>query len=441
MINLSCPKCETELEIDDGFAGGICRCFDCGTLMTVPAKANGRAEMLTRARPKRPGAPGEPPPSESADRGRADQPSEPPKPRPGRPASPTEPAPEPRAAGAGADKPGAAEPTTPEPSTPQARPEAKAEAEGAGEAGVEAGGATTLVTASGREVRVTEDQLDRVAVAQRRRVGIRAGALVLIIVVVGGLTAAAVVLGLNLLQSIRLEEQKNQQVDNGNDPNTDPIDIEDVLAFDPARNPYRMTTPNVMGLPIDADRETTLAIIVDASYSMTDFYGHVSRLLPISVETLTGGPPVQLWLARADLLRRAGAGEGAGGEGPLDRQAAAAMLADAEDQIAGQQKLADAVADALDTGGAGHIVMICHFKPTGEDLDAIASAVESADAKLDIIQLGKWSASFEQFADSIEGRYIDISESMLDQWRAESINPSPRDNGGGDQPGDADPAP
>jgi hypothetical protein len=36
MINISCPNCSTDLQIDDGFRGGVCRCFDCGTLMTVP---------------------------------------------------------------------------------------------------------------------------------------------------------------------------------------------------------------------------------------------------------------------------------------------------------------------------------------------------------------------------------------------------------------------
>jgi hypothetical protein len=35
------------LELDAGFAGGVCRCSNCGTLMTVPSDA-GKAESLTR---------------------------------------------------------------------------------------------------------------------------------------------------------------------------------------------------------------------------------------------------------------------------------------------------------------------------------------------------------------------------------------------------------
>src|SRR5688500_4899472 len=50
MITITCTNCKTVLEIDDAFAGGVCRCRHCGTIQTVPA--------LSR-RPVRPGTPGE----------------------------------------------------------------------------------------------------------------------------------------------------------------------------------------------------------------------------------------------------------------------------------------------------------------------------------------------------------------------------------------------
>lgn len=63
MIKINCPQCNEQLEVDVGFAGGICRCFECGTLMTVPARTGGKAEQLKRsARPARPARPGEPTP-------------------------------------------------------------------------------------------------------------------------------------------------------------------------------------------------------------------------------------------------------------------------------------------------------------------------------------------------------------------------------------------
>jgi len=44
MISLTCTSCKRGLEIDDAFAGGVCRCQHCGTIQTVPAalKQGGR---------------------------------------------------------------------------------------------------------------------------------------------------------------------------------------------------------------------------------------------------------------------------------------------------------------------------------------------------------------------------------------------------------------
>ena len=36
MISLECSNCKTVLNIDDAFAGGVCRCQQCGTIQTVP---------------------------------------------------------------------------------------------------------------------------------------------------------------------------------------------------------------------------------------------------------------------------------------------------------------------------------------------------------------------------------------------------------------------
>jgi hypothetical protein len=65
-IELECPECDELLELDAGFAGGVCRCSSCGALMTVPADPQrGKAEQLTRpeapGEPARPARPDEPP--------------------------------------------------------------------------------------------------------------------------------------------------------------------------------------------------------------------------------------------------------------------------------------------------------------------------------------------------------------------------------------------
>jgi hypothetical protein len=47
-IELECPSCDQVLELDIGFAGGVCRCSDCGALMTVPEpEADAGTEMGT----------------------------------------------------------------------------------------------------------------------------------------------------------------------------------------------------------------------------------------------------------------------------------------------------------------------------------------------------------------------------------------------------------
>src|SRR5580658_2635606 len=55
MIRVSCVHCHQILEIDDAFAGGVCRCQYCGTIQTVPSRdASGKtvrvaAKSLYRA--------------------------------------------------------------------------------------------------------------------------------------------------------------------------------------------------------------------------------------------------------------------------------------------------------------------------------------------------------------------------------------------------------
>jgi hypothetical protein len=63
MIQLICTHCKAMLEIDDGFAGGACRCQHCGTIQTVPshlkqkAAAGKPSQTLYRSRPQNIGVP------------------------------------------------------------------------------------------------------------------------------------------------------------------------------------------------------------------------------------------------------------------------------------------------------------------------------------------------------------------------------------------------
>ena len=43
MIRLNCKNCLCVLEIDDAFAGGVCRCEHCGAIQTVPVQPKAKA--------------------------------------------------------------------------------------------------------------------------------------------------------------------------------------------------------------------------------------------------------------------------------------------------------------------------------------------------------------------------------------------------------------
>lgn len=45
MIQLTCPGCGEELEIDDGFEGGVCRCSECGRMISVGQEAPKEPEV------------------------------------------------------------------------------------------------------------------------------------------------------------------------------------------------------------------------------------------------------------------------------------------------------------------------------------------------------------------------------------------------------------
>src|SRR5258706_2543427 len=52
MIQINCTNCKALLQIDDAFAGGVCRCRHCGTIQTVPKHlkdANGDDSGVTAA--------------------------------------------------------------------------------------------------------------------------------------------------------------------------------------------------------------------------------------------------------------------------------------------------------------------------------------------------------------------------------------------------------
>ena len=58
MITVNCSQCRAQLEMDDAFAGGVCRCHYCGTIQAVPANAKRRAAAPAPGAPAPVGAGG-----------------------------------------------------------------------------------------------------------------------------------------------------------------------------------------------------------------------------------------------------------------------------------------------------------------------------------------------------------------------------------------------
>ncbi len=52
MIHLDCPQCGHGMELDEGFLGGVCRCSECGTMVTVPKELGGEVKSFQLSKPK-----------------------------------------------------------------------------------------------------------------------------------------------------------------------------------------------------------------------------------------------------------------------------------------------------------------------------------------------------------------------------------------------------
>lgn len=231
MLEMNCPACDERLELDAGFAGGVCRCSSCGKLMTVPyAPADRPAHQ---ARPAAPGA------NVASSR------------------------PEAPAADAEAD-PGAAEPELviepiagdddEEPPTDTAQ--------------------RALTTQSGRTLQV--ENVAAIPTARRKRPVVRAvtaGSVIGVVAVLIGL------IGYGMYSVV------------APDPAEDPERVVvDHFGYDPQQNIFELDSPNVLGLPFEA----ITAVIVDASGAGRDWLPLVQDAVRVGISDRSGAVRVGL---------------------------------------------------------------------------------------------------------------------------------------------------
>lgn len=217
-MELECPSCKLMLEIDVAFAGGVCRCSSCGTLMTVPRDPKiERAESLRR--PDRPGGP----------EGTAG---------PGTPVRPDAPI--------GSQTPAAGNvPPVDEPAVSSPRPSAPT-GQPAAAATVDEG---VYVTESGKEVRITAQTRIPTAVKHKAiKIGIVGG---FVIVMLG--MVVIVLVGIAVMLNPGNSKRTDQQV---------AADVQKARGnYDPAVNPFLLKQHNVLGLNV----KSSVVVVLDTS--------------------------------------------------------------------------------------------------------------------------------------------------------------------------------
>jgi len=250
-IELECPSCGELLELDTGFAGGVCRCSSCSTLMTVPADAmsGGTAEELSRPdRPDRPDAPGMEASQTTGVQERASTRRTPSRKPAGRGKKP--------AKGKRKTKDGRGKSTS-----------RRGERIEQGE----------YVTASGKTIQI--DRATSVPTANRKRAGVRIATVVVFFAIVLGIVAGGALAVMYMWKDSG----------GGNTPDEQQVEA-DPTQFDyrKSANPFTLEQPNIAGLPMHG---TSVAIVVDVSDSSSYWLESVVDMLGAGL-TRDGGKAV-----------------------------------------------------------------------------------------------------------------------------------------------------
>lgn len=239
-IDLECPSCGEMLDLDAGFAGGVCRCSNCGTLMTVPSDA-GQAETLSRPSEDRSGGDGDW--ERSSDSGLAS------------------------ASGAGSRSSSASRSGSGSSSGSRSRSRSsdrkrgksskrKSKAGGRSDAAIASG---EYRTASGKVVKL--DGTTRVPMAGRKKKQIRlATAAVFFGIVLIGVAAGVAAIVMITGEQAGVDSGAGAQVQ---------------VQYDPSANPYDLPVANVAGLPVRGE----VAVVVQASNGTPDWSGEMADVL------------------------------------------------------------------------------------------------------------------------------------------------------------------
>lgn len=373
VIEIDCPRCNTPLELDAAFAGGVCRCSECGTLMAVPAGSGERAETL--ARPDAP--PGSQPGTQGG--GRADSPVS------GRPDSP----------GGRPDAP-SSRPDSPGGTGASASVErAAGESSEINALASTTGAAEVYVTPSGRTVHVNKSM--KVPTAKRRRKVIRATAIAMTV----GLTLA---LGVGIFIFANMLFGDKDEVEK----------VDPIIGVNADVNPMVNPKANLIGIPIGKDT----AILIDGS-------GFAKSWLPIMrdvvYDAVSKSPESSfLIIAWTDL-----------GNSSYTKDKPAKIVKEELDKFRRFLDRIPSIAPALPVDAVNEslklrmdqIVLITGQRLEEADSETIKKAIEAkVDTRFDVILItdaGDHDPALEAIAKANDGTYVKVTKRKLEAWHNE----------------------
>ena len=370
-IALECPSCSEELEIDIGFAGGVCRCSNCGTLMTVPADPQAqRAESVTR--PERPDAPPGAQPQAPAQAPTTDTPA--------RPEAPTQPPPTDQLLqspiNAAADQLAAAQ-----------RDNADCDALAAAARPA----IDTYVTATGRTIQVSAAV--EIPVATKRRVVVQASVVLVFVIICAAL--AAVVGGAAMLVTTGDEDAAPPPPE---------------LGYAPDVNPFTLRQPNVLGVPLtgnaaivlDTSRQTQrwLALATDAIVAgITHATARDQCVIVVAGDAVTTIPPEPA---------------------PLDNQtrkqiatALANLYSEGAPDLLAALQLATTVKPKQ--------IVLLAGQPLDNDVDALRDLMDANKAvRFDVILIAQDPPALRQYIIKRGGAYVILTRWQINQWQKQA---------------------
>lgn len=365
VIELECPHCGDALELDAAFAGGVCRCSTCGTLMTVPADpSKDRAETLTRR--ERPDAPG----------GRAETPG-----------------------GARPDVPGG-RPSRPD--VPGARPDVPGSArDSSADLGELAGAGTAApqiitpasddlyITSSGKSLKLATAV---VPTARKKKKVIRgtiiAGFVLFVLGIVG-----IIFLAIKLLFSA---------TDKPGD-----ITVPDHVGIDPAVNPITKSELNLLNVPLGSE----VAIVVDGTSFARVWYPKVREIIGHAAsQSATVDYMIIPW---TDLNPKSFPGK-------KPEKIGQDKLTKLDDFLSisnvGSTSPAPFVELALEQR-ADQIVLVVGRSLEESEVASLRDAIaKRVDTRFDVIVIGDHDEALQKLAKDNKGVYISVKIEQIEKW-------------------------